>query len=45
LASDDAWLQFVFAQGTRPHLITAETVRPDSNLNLREIPISLQIPD
>jgi hypothetical protein len=41
LDSDDASLPFMFAPGP----ITAETFRPDGNLNPRQIPISLQLPD
>jgi hypothetical protein len=45
LDNDEASLQFIFAQGPNPKVITAETFRPDGNLNPREIPISLQLPD
>jgi hypothetical protein len=41
LDSDDASLPFIFP--TSP--ITAETFRPDGNLNPRQIPVSLQLPD
>ena len=45
LDSDDASLPFLFAQSEQPRLITEEIFRPDGNLNPREIPISLQLPD
>jgi hypothetical protein len=41
LDSDDASLPFIFATGP----ITADTFRPDGDLNPRQIPISLQLPD
>jgi hypothetical protein len=41
LDNDDASLPFIFASGP----ITAKTFRPDGNLNPRQIPISLQLPD
>jgi hypothetical protein len=49
LDSDDASLPFIFAIGPQSPgagvPITAETFRPDGNLNPRQIPISLQLPD
>jgi len=41
LDSDDASLPFLFPTGP----ITPDTFRPDGNLNPRQIPISLQLPD
>jgi hypothetical protein len=41
LENDEASLPFVFTSGP----IRAETFRPDGNLNARQIPISLQLPD
>lgn len=48
LERDENSLPFVFAGGANPRgplIITPETFRPDGNLNAREIPISLQLPD
>jgi len=50
LENDEASLPFVFGSGRQKGSqdalrITAETFRPDGNLNPREIPISLQLPD
>jgi hypothetical protein len=41
LGSDDASLPYVFGKKA----ITPETFRPDGDLNPREIPVSLQLPD
>lgn len=45
MASDNASLPYLFGQNPLPQSITPETFRPDGDLNPREIPISLQLPD
>jgi hypothetical protein len=42
LGNDEESLRYIFGTSQR---ITEETFRPDGNLNPREIPISLQLPD
>jgi hypothetical protein len=45
LDHDEDTLGFIFAQRNQTLQITPATFRPDGNLNAREIPISLQLPD
>src|ERR1019366_6597508 len=45
LDKDEASLSFIFGSANPPFRITPESFRPDGNLNPREIPIALQLPD